>query len=155
MRTNAHFIITAIFAYFVLRNTEFFTLNNVLIMLATTFLIDFDHVINYVIGKHNISPKKFVKYHLFTYHHKKQLFYPFHTLEFQAVLFLLGFVNPVFYIIFLACVSHILADMVPYMWHHNALLSIRPWLMTWHIKRQWWKHAHLNRIKKSDKIYQV
>jgi hypothetical protein len=41
------------------------------------------------------------------------------------------------------------------MWHHNALLSIRPWLMTWHIKRQWWKHAHLNRIKESDKIYKV
>ncbi|MFH1649421.1 MAG: hypothetical protein ABIA93_02645 [Candidatus Woesearchaeota archaeon] len=153
MRTNAHFIITAIFAYFVFRNTPLYTLDTVLIMLATTMLIDFDHLINYVVGKRSMNIKRFVKYHFFTYTHKKQLLYPFHTLEFQAVLFLLGFLDIRFFIVFVACISHIVADIVPYMWHHGSILSIRPWLMTWHIRNQWWKRAHIHRSGKPDYLY--
>lgn len=76
-------------------------------------LIDLDHIIPFVRDCKSLSVRKFFEYHRAVPELPNYLSLAwFHTLEFCAALFLLGFWRSEFWVVLAACLFHILFDVV-------------------------------------------
>ncbi|GAB6038931.1 hypothetical protein JCM15519_34900 [Fundidesulfovibrio butyratiphilus] len=79
----------------------------------TVFFIDLDHIIPFVRDCKSLNVRRFFLYHAKAPHTPNFLALAvFHTVEFQLLLILLGFVWPVFQVMAAACLFHIFFDVV-------------------------------------------
>lgn len=149
MNVHEHLILTAIIGIVSLVWLDEFSGMALGIMLATTAIIDTDHIINYFMLGKPITFKAFYKHHMYHYKNKKERFYIFHTLEFQLFLLYMATKSWTWFLIFYSAVLHLLTDQTIYYLHHRSLKQMRPWISVWHVREN-----IKNRIRQKVRRYE-
>lgn len=117
-----HILLGAVFTlilYFLVPGITWYSLA---LVFLSSFLIDFDHYVSAVMATGNINPINAVKHHYergrkMLVDHRKGIrkrgyFHPFHTLEFHALIFIIGIFFSPFVYIFIGMAFHTLLDFV-------------------------------------------
>jgi len=107
-----------------------------LIFVASTVLIDFDHLIYYAIVKKSINPFKAYRWYRINHSHwlklsrkeknkHKGVFLTFHGLEVFSIVLALGiWVHPLFIYVFMGLVFHLFLDLIEMRQHQDRLDKI-------------------------------
>lgn len=124
MLPKYHIVIGAIFTilFYQLSNLTYF---QAIVIFLSSFLIDFDHYLNYVVNKKDLSLNNATKY--FHRHRDKWIqlsvserkkykrpMFIFHGIEFWLILFLLSNYNKIFIFILFGIAIHIILDYIDY-----------------------------------------
>lgn len=111
-----------------------FAPENALLLGFFGIIIDLDHFVYYLWkGKSFRDLYRAGSRHWLEY---KPRFFVFHTLEFNILLFFLGYLHPVFFLLALAFAIHVFCDGYDYFLH----IWDRKWLSHWVASYYVWKH---------------
>ena len=147
MHTLTHGVINFVIAYVL-----GFTPEQIVIIVLAGTIIDVDHLLYYAWKKPHLLKRPLQFYNMTVKHwrwYEAKLFL-FHTLEFNLVILLLGFVNPLFFYISLGIGIHLIGDVYDYLLHLRSWVWLKHWFLTyylvWYVKK---KRKLKKRSKKS------
>lgn len=119
-----HILWGAVFTLFIWVVAPQIKLVYLALVFLSSFLIDFDHYVAFVLKKRKFSLRK-----AFEYHNKEDVpvgrgdFHLFHTIEFHVLVGLLGILWTPFYYVFIGMMFHSLLDLFSLM--NKGIIHIR------------------------------
>jgi hypothetical protein len=90
------------------------------IIFLSSFLIDFDHYLWYVVRNKTLSLKKSYMFYTSLQRKSKPIAHLFHTIEFHLLILFIGFYYEFFLFVLVGMVFHSILDIV-YLIHENCL----------------------------------
>lgn len=98
---------------------QYLNVIEVAVLFASIVLIDVDHYFDFVVVCKRYSIRDMFKFHKYVWEHKYGIYglNVFHTLEFFAALFFLGFASHYFWIALAGCAMHMILDVISLLQH--------------------------------------